>query len=84
MTFNEWEFYPEFAKIVQQKMVSGRQERKVILLYLNDRIQRLVDIIETEEIGTKQRQSSKKSIRTPLILLKDRSLRVPAFPVIRS
>lgn len=44
--FYTWEFTDEYVKIVQMKRVNGRQERKINLLPLNNKIKELVLLIQ--------------------------------------
>lgn len=46
-TFDEWEFSAEHIKIVQMKRIGNRAERKIIMMYLNERIRSLVAEIHT-------------------------------------
>lgn len=48
--FDSWEFTHDYVKIVQMKRVNGRSDRKVILLYLNDRIRRLVAMVRERQL----------------------------------
>lgn len=48
-TFYEWEFSDDYVKIVQMKRIAGREDRKIILLPLNNRIRSMVAIIQKEK-----------------------------------
>ncbi len=49
-SFYSWEFHKEHIKILQTKRISSRQGNKEIVLFLNDRIRRLVAIILDEKL----------------------------------
>lgn len=47
--FRNWKFYTDFIRIEQMKRVKGRDDRKIIMIYLNDKIRKILDDIRTNE-----------------------------------
>ncbi len=43
--FPNWIFYEDHVRLTQQKRIRGRDERKVILLYLNDKLRSIIQEI---------------------------------------
>jgi integrase/recombinase XerD len=49
MNFYNWEFSHDYIRIIQMKRVNRREERKITLVFMNQRIERIVKIIKTEK-----------------------------------
>lgn len=47
--FYNWEFKEDYIRIVAQKGLRQRQEKKIVIVFLNDRIKKIVDIIRTSK-----------------------------------
>lgn len=43
--FNKWEFFSEYIRITANKKAHNRDEKKVVLIYLNAKIRRVVELI---------------------------------------
>jgi integrase/recombinase XerD len=47
--FYEWDIRTEYIQLVQDKRIKGQGTRKVIMIFINERIQRVIDIIKKEK-----------------------------------
>lgn len=61
--FNEWKFTESAVSIVQQKRVRGRDERKVITVYLNENIRRICELIRKENYGALSNTMANKFLK---------------------
>jgi integrase/recombinase XerD len=63
-TFDQWEFSAEHVKIIQMKRIHGRAERKVIMMYLNERIRILVASIQQNGYRLPSNTNANKFLKT--------------------
>lgn len=62
--FDQWQFSDEYVKIEQMKRVSGRENRKVVMMFLNNRIRTLVEEIREKNYKLPSNTNANKFMRT--------------------